>query len=140
MLTIQFTFLTITILRKLCNKSTQNDARSGRRRHVKYQELDQPRNFYLSTHTLTRGTDRLPATPNSPLSMDRPGGRGSRMTHCHQPPCPGGRLCRIPGLAQMHDGGGVTACADRYATYILHCCVVCICLLFRTETLKLWFF
>ena len=46
------------------------------------------------------------ATQNPSRPMDPPGGRGSRMTLCHQPPCPGGRLCRIPGLAEMHDGGG----------------------------------
>ena len=28
------------------------------------------------------------------------------MTPCHQPPCPGGRSHRIPGLAEMHNGGG----------------------------------
>ena len=47
--------------------------------------------------------------------MVPPGGRGPRMTSRHQPPYPGGRLCRIPGLAEVLNGG-VTARAARYAT------------------------
>ena len=46
----------------------------------------------------------LPLQP--PLSMASPGGRGLWVTSSHQPSCPGGRLCRIPGLAEMHNGGG----------------------------------
>ena len=73
-----------------------------------------------------------------PLSTDHHGGRGLRMTLRHQPPCPGGRLCRIPGLADMHNGG-VSARADRYATHSLATLHVvrCACLLFSTVTLKL---
>ena len=38
------------------------------------------------------------------------------MTPGHQPPCPGGRLCRIPGLAEMHNGGGHCPCGS-----LCHC-------------------
>ena len=56
--------------------------------------------------------DHAPAAQPSysPLSMDYSGGRGPRMIPDHQPPCPGGRLCRIPGLAAMHNGGSRCSC------------------------------
>ena len=52
------------------------------------------------------GTEPASQPSYPPLPMDPPGGRGLRMTPRHQPPCPGGRQCRIPGLAEMHNGGG----------------------------------
>ena len=60
-------------------------------------------------HTADAATDsnaHHQQPPITPLPADHPGERGSRMTKCHQPSCPSGRLCRILGLAEMHNGGG----------------------------------
>ena len=61
------------------------------------------------------------------------------MTPCHQPSCSGGRLCRITGLAEMHNGGGGhCSCRSLRHCDVFYCYVVCICLLYSTVILKLW--
>ena len=46
-------------------------------------------------------------------------------------------LNKIPGLAEMHNGGGHCSCRSLRQCVVLYCHVVCICLLFSTVILKL---
>ena len=46
------------------------------------------------------------APPRTTLHVTTISPCSPRTPRSHQPSCPGGRLCRIPGLAEMHNGGG----------------------------------